>query len=523
MCRILFLLLLFICASCAQKQENNTTARFNLFTEPPSLDPRYATDITSCNLLLQLFEGLVRFDSNHQIQLADAQSIDISPDGLTYTIALKENSWSNGKTVTSHDYVETWKEILTPLFAAPFAYKLFVIKNARAVKTGELPISNLGLKTLDDRRFEITLENPTPFFLELLAFPTFFPTLRGLDEQWAADASSNYISNGPYQLTSWVHDGEITLTPNPHYFDREKVKLDRIEFCMIEDAITEFYMFEQGEIDWAGSPFSNIPPEVAPTLMKEKRLQTYTTTGTYFLQLNTDCYPLHNSNIRRALALAINRSALINHVFQLDHTVAQSFIPNLPDFKDDRIAFNDASFFEAKKLFEQGLEQEGLTIATFPTLTLSYNTSKQHQKIMQAIQQQWYDTLGLRVNLEASDWKAYLAQIARKDYDICRFGWMAECFDPMSFLVLFKTVQSDGVNYTGWHNKEYAQLLDHAETELNQNARAQILASAETILMEHMPIIPICHLNFAYLANARLKGVYTSPLGVIDLKEARFQ
>lgn len=523
MFRILCLITLSLLSCCCQKKELKNVAHFNLFTEPPCLDPRRAIDITSSNILIQLFDGLTRFDQDDKPQLADAKSIEISNDGLVYTIVLKENYWSNGDKLTSDDYVETWKEILDPLYPSSFAYKLFIIKNAKAIKAGELPISALGLKTLDERQFQITLEHPTPFFLELLCFPTFFPTNRNLDEHWESEGGSSYVSNGPYQLSRWVHDGEIILTPNPHYREREKVKLDRIELCMIEDDITEFYMFEQKEIDWCGSPFSNIPPEVAPTLIKEKRLNTYNTTATYFLQINTNRYPLHNTKIRRALALAINRSALIDHVFQIDHTVAQSLTPNLPGFEKHCVAYKDASLLEAKQLFDQGLEQEGLNIKDFPVLTLSYNTSKQHQKIMQAIQEQWHKILGIKVNLEVADWKAFLSQIAKQNYDICRSGWMGEYFDPISYLNLFKTTKSDGINHTGWHNDTYARLLDEAEQEMNSVKRKCALASAEKILMDQMPIIPICHQNFAYLANPRLKGVYTSPLGIIDLKEARFE
>ena len=520
----LLLIALCLLGACTQKSSDKQVIRLNIYTEPPCLDPRRVVDLTSFNILIQLFEGLTRLDQDDLPQFAGAKKIDLSDDALTYTIELRDSFWSNGEPVTVEDYVDTWKEILDPLYPSPFAYKLFVIKNARAVKAKQLPLDAVCVKKIDEKHFQITLEHPAPYFLELLAFPTFYPINRcsvKKNEEWSGEAGPLFVSNGPFKLIKWLHDGELVLNPNPHYWDCESVNLDRIEFCMIEDAITEFYMFEQKELDWCGSPLSSIPPEVLVKLNEQGRLNVYDTTGCYFLQINTNRFPLGNINIRRALGLAINRQELIDHVYMIDHYVAKSIVPSMRNFETPLSCYEDASFETAKALFKKGLEEEGLDLKSFPTLTISYNACKQHQKVMQAIQQQWREQLGIHVNLVSSDWKAYLYDIAQQNYDICRFGWVGEYQDPITYLLLFRTKGGDSVNYTGWHDDRYQELLDLSIQERSHEVRKQQMQEAESILMAQMPIIPICHMRFAYLKNPKVKGIHASKFGAIDLKYAR--
>ncbi len=491
-----------------------------MFTEPPCLDSRMATDISSFNVLVALFEGLTRFGPDHKPYPAGAESIDISDDQQVYTFHLRESYWSNGMPVTAHDYAETWRQVLDPKFPAPFAYEMFIVKNGKHVKMGELPPEALGLEVVDEKTLVVTLEHPCPYFLDLCAASVFFPlnqTIVGAESQWATESGPLYTCNGPFQLDKWKHESELLLTPNPHYWDREHVHLDGLQLVMVDDATTEFYMFEMNELDWAGSPLSNIPPEFIPGI--QKQLNTYDTTAVYFLTLNTNHFPLHNQNIRQALGLAINRSEIITHLMEMEQGVALSLVPDLPGWERPLTAFQDADVQKAKLLFEKGLREEGLTVETFPNLTLAYNTSNQHQKVMQAIQQQWKALLGIQVELEVCDWKVYLSKVNSQNYDIARFGWVGQVYDPISYLEIFKKDNEN--NSTGWHHPTFTALIEAADLETNGQKRADLLHAAELFLMEQMPIIPICHVDFRYLKKPWVHDVYASPLGFVDFKTAR--
>lgn len=506
------------------------TLRLNLFTEPPTLDPRKMTDATSGNMLLMLFEGLTRIGDDHLPKPAAAEKIAVSRDGRTYTFTLRDTYWNNGDKVTSDDFLYAWQSILDPKFPSSFAYKLYVIQNAEKIKEGKLPMSALGVKAPDKKTLVITLKYPTPYFLELVAFPTFYPINKRVDQKnpdWAAEAGPDYVSNGPFQLKKWEHESEILAVKNLRYWDARAVKLEAIHLSMIDDATTEFYMFEMGELDWAGSPLSNLPPDFVAALKNEElkdhvKIHFYPATAVYYYQINTQVYPLGNLNIRKALAYAINRHDIVEHVTQGGQQPAMALVPPMPGWKETAL-FKDGDTELAKELFTKGLEELGITADQFPKLTISYNTNREHQRIAQAIQQQWKEALGIDVQLTHFDWKVYLAKISAQDFQIARMGWVGDFHDPVSFLEPFKhknDPEKGGNNDTGWENPQYIAYLEQAERELDLDKRDEILHKAEELLISEMPIIPIYFIVNAYLKKPYVKGVYLSPLGFADFKHA---
>ncbi|MFN0064837.1 MAG: peptide ABC transporter substrate-binding protein [Chlamydiales bacterium] len=524
----LFTILLLCFVSCTNNRENNTKVfRLNLATEPPTLDCRKATDATSMNVLLMLFEGLTRFGFDHKPALAGASSVEVSEDQLTYTFRLREQYWTNGERVTAQDYLYAWKESLNPQFPSLFAYKFYLIENASAIKERTKPLESLGVETPDADTLIVHLTHPAPYFLELLALPTFYP-IHGKTAcaypDWSAEAGPLYISNGPFQLDRWDHESEIILSKNPRYWDAANVHLDKISLSMIPDMRTELYMFEMGEIDWAGSPLSALPPECVPALMKEKQIHFYQTNGVYYYKINTDIFGLNNAKIRKALALAINRKEIVEHVLQANQTVATAVVPTLPNIHAAQQLFADGDIVLAQTLFAQGLQELGLK--EFPRFTLSYNTHTQHQKVAQAVQQQWKEVLGIQIDLESCDWKVYLPKINRQDYHIGRLGWVGEYNDPISYLEPFKYRDNPhigGNNETGWENLRYCELLIASDKETDVQKRFSYLQEAEAILIDEMPLIPLFFLEYAYLKKPYVQDVYLSPLGMIDLKQARIK
>lgn len=526
--RIFLVVLTCVVASCSPKSspKESNILRLNLYTEPPSLDSRKATDATSMNMLIMLFEGLTRMGFDDKPCLASAQKIEVSEDGRTYTFTLREARWSNGALVTSDDFLYAWQSILDPKFPGLYAYKLYVIENAEAIKLGKLPASALGVSAPDPKTLIVTLKYPTPYFLELVAFPTFYPIYKPSEianKDWAASACAEYVSNGPFQLTQWEHESEILVTKNPHYWDADAVKLAGLHLVMIDDTTTEFYMFEMNELDWCGSPLSNLPPEFIPALLAEGKVHFYPAAASYYYKINTEKFPLNNANIRRALGHSINRQDIVTHITQAGQKPALALVPQMPGWSPPSQLFSDGDTEGARTLFAEGLKELEITADEFPLLTFSFNTNREHQKIAQAIQQQWKDVLGVNVELVHYDWKVYLSKISHQDYEIGRMGWVGDFNDPVSFLEPFKfrnDPEKGGNNDTGWENPSYIAYLNAAEQELNLRKRSEILRKAEALLIDEMPVIPLYFLMYGYIKKPYVHGVYLSSLGIVDFKNA---
>jgi oligopeptide transport system substrate-binding protein len=508
------------------QQEGATSAKsgepkvlkMNLHSEPPSADPGIATDTTSAAITRATFDGLTRIGEDGVPHESVAEKIDVSPDQMKYTFHLRDTKWSNGDPVTAHDFEFAWKRALDAKTASEYAYQLFYIKNGEKFNKGEAKAEDVGVKALDDRTLEVTLENPTPFFLELTAFNTYYPVNKKIVEanpKWAIEASS-HIGNGPYKIADWQHKSSLVLVKNDNYWDKDHVKLDRIEFSMVEDETTELSMFENGEIDWAGAPLSTLPTDAIPALKDSGKMTIQPIAATYFYRFNTEQAPFNNAKIRKAFTYAINRQAIIDNVTQTNQIPAMGFVPpsmsvsTKPYFKD-----NDVE--TAKTLLEEGLKELGLS--KLPPITLIYNTSESHKKIAEAIQDQWKKAFGIEVKLQNTEWKVYLEDVNQGKYQVSRGGWIGDFNDPINFLEMFKE-KDGGNNDTRWENAQYKELLNKSAVEADKEKRKQILAQAEQILMDEMPIAPIYFYTDSWVKKENVKGVFIDGLGNIDLKWA---
>ncbi|MFS1513293.1 peptide ABC transporter substrate-binding protein [Chengkuizengella sp. SCS-71B] len=496
--------------------------RASFASEPPSLDPGQATDTTSSTVLRGVFEGLTRITPDGAA-LAGAENVEISDDYLTYTFTLRDHSWTNGDPVTAHDYEYAWKRVLDPAFAADYAYQLYYIKNAEAANTGKGSMEDVGVKALDDKTLEVTLENPTPYIMDLFAFTTYKPVNKKVveaNETWANDAGDLYVSNGPFKLDIWEHGNEIQLVKNDDYWDADTVQLDRIIYAVVEDEGTVLALYEDGELDWAGSPFSSLPTDSLPILKEQGLLTTQIRTGTYMYKFNVEKEPFNNKKIRQAFSYAIDRQSIIDHVAQGEQIPAMGLVPpNMELVKEPY--FQDNNVERAKELFDEGLKELGYASADdLPPLVISHNTSEGHQKIAQAVQEQWRQVFGIELTLENAEWGVYLDQIDEGDFQIARYGWIGDFNDPINFLEIFKEI--GGNNNTRWHNEEYARLLDLTYSEGDIPTRTQLLKDAEVIFMDEMPIAPVFYYTYNYVFNPEIKGIFLDSLGNTDLKWAHY-
>ncbi len=524
------ILLLIISASCTKHSSNvpsGQVLRLNLSDDPVSLDPRSVRSLKDLTVVKQLFEGLTRLDAQGIPRPALASAVTISDDLLTYTFHLRDTLWSNGDPISAHDFQDAWIAVLDPSFACDYSYMLYPIKNAQKLRQGLCCPKDLGVSVIDDKTLVVELQTPTPYFLELTAFPTLFPVHRHIAAaipNWSVPPCEHFACNGPFCLEKWLTQTEVSLKKNPSYWDSQNVILERVTFSVIADSNTESQLFETDKLDWLGQPISNsISPELLEKMKQKGQLASYGIAGTLWFKFNTAKQPFDNLNLRKAFGYAINREEIITHVLQGNQALATGPLPPCMAVSSTPY-FVDGDNLAAQALFEQGLAEKGWTRATFPRITLSYSPSERTNKIVQLVQQQWHKTLGVKVELQALERQVYQQCAKRGLYQIGVGEWIADFNDPLAFLEIFKSTidpaTSTGLNDTGWQDEAYSALLEASTHERNPQSRQELLLQAETILMNAMPIAPLYHYAFDYAKKSYVQDVVLSPLGIADFKTA---
>lgn len=509
---ILTAVLLITGCSGNQGEAKEKILRTNNSSEPGSLDPALAQGTHESWVLDHVFEGMMKRSPDGEIVGGMAEKFELAEDEVTYTFTLRDNvTWSNGKPVTAHDFEYSWKRALNPETAAYYAYQFYYIKGGEAYNTGKGSVDDVAVKALDDKTLEVVLATPTAFFPELTSFYCYFPVSKDVDQEnpdWAKDPST-YVSNGPFLLTEWEHNAKILLAKNDNYYEADKVNLDGIEFAILDDENTAWQRYEGGEFDF----LTPLPQTVVAQLSKDKNeeLVIGADLATYYYNLNNEVKPFTNAKVRKALSMAIDRQKLIDNVAQGGQLPAEGVVPyGILDENGDefRKVGNFIKFdpTEAKKLLEEGLAEEGMTVADMAKNTLVYNTSEAHKKIAQAIQEMWRTNLGIDIQLENVEFQVKLDREKAGDYEVSRAGWIGDYIDPMTFIDLFIT---DGeYNDSGFSNKEYDEYVKTAKTTADQAVRMEAMRKAEALLMEEMPIVPIYFYTQPYAQKSYVSGVF---------------
>ena len=519
-----------ILAACGTDEEKSTTSstadgdkELNLLipSEPPSLHPQLASDTTSGAILESAFEGLTTMKNGEPV-LGAAEDYIISPDLLTYTFKLRDAQWSNGEKVTAEDFAYAWLWALNPENTSEYSSILYPVKGAEAYNTGTGTAEEVGVKAIDEKTLEVTLEAPTPYFLELTAFKTYFPINKAVAEAnptWYTEADS-YVGNGAFTLSTWNHSGDIVLEKSETYWDAENVNIDTVNVAMVESETTQMTMYDAGEVDFLGAPYGTISLDAIDRLKSEDALNVTDQAGVYWYKFNTKDPVMQNENIRKALALAIDRKALVSNIVKGEQPPALGIVPDsVEGFGDDEGYFKDADFAEAKKYLAAGLKELGLASPADLEVKVSYNTSEAHASIAQFIQQGWSSELGITVKLDNAEWQVYLDKLSNSDFQIGRLGWGADYNDAYSFLEMYNSA-TNGNNQTGWSNEEYTKLVKASTTETDPAKRTEILLQAEAIIMEEMPVAPVYYNTNLFITHDNVENIEPDALGNINLKFA---
>ncbi|MGM0943215.1 MAG: peptide ABC transporter substrate-binding protein [Bacillota bacterium] len=486
--------------------------------EPTSFDPAIGFDAVSWNALNNLLEGLTRLGEDHTPQAAIAEKWDISEDGKTYTFYLRENAnWSNGDPVVAQDFVYAWKRLLDPETGSSAAFLGYFIKGGEAFNNGEGSADDLGLTAVDEKTFEVELENPTGYFLHVVTNPAFFPVNHKVAEEnpeWHAEAES-FVANGPFKLESWKHDSEIVFKKNEEYWDAEAVKLDGVHWAMVNDTNTEYQMFERGELDSA-----DIPAEMSDQLIDGDNVQIEEQGGLDFYRFNVTEEPFQNAKIRKAFAMAVNRQNIAEFVVKNKVKPAYGFVspgfqnPSGDDFRDvngELVTFDPE---EAKKLLEEGMEEEGYD--ELPKVTLSYNTSDVNKAVAESLQGMFSENLGVEVNLENTEWNVFQEDQKALKHQLSRSSFLFDYADPVNFLESFIT--GSYMNRTGWSSEKYDELIENAKSETDEEKRWEYMYKAEKLLAEEMPAFPIRYYNQVEVVQEGVSNLLRHPVGYLELK-----
>lgn len=481
----------------------------NNSSEPGSLHPANAQGTHESWILEHTFEGLTKKTEEGKIVPGSAKSWEISDDGLTWTFKLRDGlKWSNGDPLTANDFEYAWKYALKPETAADYAYQLYYLKGGEAYNSKKGKEEDVGVKAIDDLTLEVTLEQPTPYFLDLTSFYTFYPIDKKVQEEnpkWALDAKT-HVSNGPFKLTEWKHKESLKIEKNENYYDKDKIKLDAVNFALIEDENTAWQMYQSGELDLAYP----LPVDIQGQMVNsdDKEFKMGKELAVYYYNFNTKVKPFNNAKVRKALSMAIERQKITENVAQGGQKPAFGVVPpGIPDASGD-FQENTGNLFkedvtEAKKLLKEGLAEEGMK--ELPEFSILYNTLDSHKKIAEAVQEMWRDNLGVKVTLENAEFQVKLDREKAGDFEISRAGWVGDYVDPMTFMLW----ETDGAyNDAGWSNKEYDNLLKEAKSTMEPKERMAALHKAEEVLIEDMPILPVYFYTKPYMVKSNVTGVY---------------
>ena len=483
--------------------------------EPQDLDPQVVTGVPEHKLIMAIFEGLLAENPRDlSPEPGIAERWEVSADGLVYTFHLRADAkWSDGTPIEASTFLRSYQRILTPVLGAEYAYLLHYVRGAKDYNEGKITdFSQVGFKAPDARTLQVTVNTPTPFLLKLIASHySWYPVPVHVIEKFGGMARKgtawtrpgNLVASGPFMLKEWRQQQLISVVRNPQYWDRAKVKLDEIHFLPVENQDTEERMFRTGQIDMT----NELPVAKIDVYRRENpaALRTDPYLGLYFYRFNHTRPPLNDRRVRRALALAVDREALVKNVvrggqrpaYAITHPETAGYTP---------LARLSGTVEEAKKLLAEAGFPEG---RGFPKLELLYNTSQNHRLIAEAIQQMWRRTLGIDITLRNEEWKVYLDSTDALKYDLQRGGWIADYVDPHVFLEIWASKNLN--NDTGFSNARYDALLEEALRAPNEKARYDIYQKMDALLVEELPVLPIYYYTSVKALSPRVKG-YNSTL-----------
>ena len=491
--RIVMALCALALSACGDRTAAPADLVFINGAEVGSIDPSQVSAQVDGRVVTSLFEGLMRYNAQGRAEPGVAFEPAVSPDGLIWTFPFRDTArWSNGEPVTSRDFMLSWQRFLLPATAADYASIFYCIKNAEAYNTGKITDFNaVGVKAPDDRTIVVTLENPVPYFKDLVAFMAFCPIHVPSFNQLGATyfKPGKLVGNGPYQLKEWRLNDRIRLERSPTYWDAGNVKMASVDVLPIDNPSTAVNLFLTGGSDLMMDK-GLIPNALADELRKKPYFHHKPFLATWFIRFNAKRKPYDDPRVRKALTLVLDRDRIVNAVTRLGEVPAFAITPPGTGDNYQPPAGLRPDIAEAKRLLAEAGFPDG---RGFPVLSFLYPSKFPSDRgIAVELQSMWQRHLGITVALTSEEYKTYLDSQKKVDYDVCRSSWVGDYNDPNTFLDMFLT--TSGNNRTGWSSAAYDALISQAAAEADPAKRYSILKQAETQLIETECVIaPVYH------------------------------
>lgn len=475
--------------------------------DPETLDQHKTSTVVEANILRDLYEGLVIYDREAQIIPGVAESWETSEDGTVYTFTLREDArWSNGDPVTAEDFVFSLNRIMDPATGAKYATILYPIKGAEAINKGEE--ATLGVVVRDDRTLEITLERPTPYFLELLTHQTGLPVHPASVEEHGADfvRPGTMVSNGAYTLASYTPNDRMVLTRNSEFHAADSVSIETVEYIPFEDRATCARRFEAGEVHSCSDIAAEQIDDLRSRLGDAVRIAPYL--GTYYYGVNTAREPFDDVRVRQALSMVIDREFLAEEIWGGTMLPGYSLVPpGISNYVDPQpeLDYADMPLLDREDRAIALMAEAGYGPDNPLEVEISYNTSENHRNTATAIASMW-EPLGVTTTFNVRDISAHYAMLRDdKVHDVARAGWIGDYSDPQNFLFLNRA-DNPGFNYGNYDNPDYDNLLDQAAGITDLAERAEVLAEAERLFLTDLPQIPLLYYSSSSLVSDALQG-----------------
>ena len=502
-------------------------------SNPETLDPALNSAIDGANTIITIFEPLLLINENNEVVGGQAESWETSEDGLTWTFTMRDGlKWSDGTDLNAKDFEYSFKRMVDPNTAAPYAETCLGMidgfeeaagfPDADGNPTAEPNPDALNVKASDDgKTLTIVLSYPCSYFDKMAAFATMSPvqqaTVEANGDAWCTSPDT-FVSNGPYMITDWTPSERIVLTKNPNYvggWDSSKIVSDTITLLLLEDSSASYAAYNSGEAQL----IKDVPTDEIPSLTKAEDGGDFyvdTILGTYYVSLNLQRDAFKDAKVRKALSLAIDRDYVANTIMQGTYSAADSIVG--PGIVDESGYFHDngnapyisadyeANLAEAKKLLEEAGYPNG---EGYPTIEYSTNDAGYHVPLAEYLQQAWGD-LGITLTINKMEWSSFTPARRAGEYDVARNGWVMDYNDPSNMLDLF--CSGNGNNDGKYSNPDFDAAIDASRVADSAEHFAQ-LHKAEDILMEDMGCIPVAYYNEFWLQSSSLKGVWHSPYG----------
>lgn len=488
--------------------------------DPETIDPALNSAVDGGNMLLHAYECLLIVGEDGTLQPGQAESYEVSEDGLTWTFHLRDGlKWSDGSDLTANDFVYSWKRVCNPEVAAPYAETVLgMVKGYDEAIDGNLDA--LGVSAPDDSTLVVELANPCSYFGSLAAFATLSPvqeaTIEANGEAWAT-APETYVSNGPFYMTEWVPGSHITFSKNPYYWNADAIKLDRLKFVLMEDSNAAYSAYQTGEV----LMIKDVPTEEIPSLTGTDDFYVDPIIGTYYISLNIQKAPFDDVNVRKALSLAIDREYVASTLMQGTYTAAGNFMgPGWMDTDGTEFMSNanggkpyidttnfEANLEEAKQLLADAGYPDG---EGFPTISYTTNDAGYHKVVAEYLQQAWAE-LGIDLQVNIVEWSSFTPMRRSGDFEVARNGGVGDYSDPSNMLELFCT--TNGNNDGKFSNADFDAAIDTSRSTLDAAERSTALHTAEDILMDQAGCIPLAYYNDFWLQSSKITGAWHSAYG----------